>query len=271
MAWPLKRALIENLIHVKEDTRECVYSGKISQTSNRPLSDCALWRTPRPAIWRECGSLWKQNWMLRLVTFRVQVSAHVHTHKHTGDRWRKLLPPCHFLVSDVKSKHLKKKKKRQCSRERGGKWLIGSNDVIFKWRDFLFTSSQREEGGTHAKRKLAKCALRPYKGTAELNDDTGDPPRWRRRWNPEAASTWDAPRRRWDTVGLSGFARVEKHCRQLWTEGCETAAVIKGNICICVNQAEGVSQQSWWCCYLGEHKMSQQQNAWKGKWKSEWS
>lgn len=42
----------------------------------------------------------------------------------------------------------------------------------------------------------------------------------------------------------SVFARVEKHCRQLWTEGCETAAVIKGKICICVNQAEGVSQQS---------------------------
>lgn len=29
-AWPLTRALIENLIHVKEDTPECMCSGKIS-------------------------------------------------------------------------------------------------------------------------------------------------------------------------------------------------------------------------------------------------
>lgn len=37
MAWPLTRALIENLIHVKEDTNMC--SGKISQTSTKPLCE----------------------------------------------------------------------------------------------------------------------------------------------------------------------------------------------------------------------------------------
>lgn len=86
-------------------------------------------------------------------------------------------------------------------------------------------SKRREE---HTKRKLAKCALRPYKGTALVND-TGEPP------GEDADGTESGFNLRHSEGEMRyhwgfGFARTINHCWQLWTEGCDTAAVIKRRI-----------------------------------------
>lgn len=217
VARPLTRNPIENLIHVKENTSVCTYSGKTSVMSNKTLWLACFGKPFTLQFDGNVDVCKDQTWMAGLVTFRAQVSESTHTSTLSCSF------PLSLLVSDVKSKH----KKRQCSRERGGgDWL----DTVMSSLSGVIFSLQREEGGTHTKRKSAKCASWPYKGTAKLND-TGDCP----------GEDADGSLKRLQLETLCGGDEIPAACRPspghsdtaaflLWTEDCKTGAAIKGRL-----------------------------------------
>lgn len=218
------------------------------------LSDCALRRTPRPGIWRECGSLRKQNWnglARRVQSTSRRTRTHTHTHKHTHDRWIKLLPPCLFWWVMWRVNIEKKKKKRQCSRERGGSdWLEAMmsslSGVIFSLRRV----SERREGRARRESWLnVHCdhirARRSYMTPVILPVKTQMEP--------------------WSGFNLRRSEEETRYRRPLrLRSGRKTpSAVVDGRL---RNSRSNKKQDLH---FLGEHKMSQQQNAWKGEVK-EW-